>query len=125
LVTDAEETHVVQLDQEIVGFLTLGAARDPDLDASRTGEIWGIHISPDYWRRGKGKRLAKEAEKIFRPRRYDHAVLWVLEGNQPARRFYETMGFGLDGESKDMHWGIPLKAIRYAKILQPVGQANP
>jgi ribosomal protein S18 acetylase RimI-like enzyme len=46
LASGAEETYVVELDQGIVGFLTLGAARDPDLDASRTGEIWGIYISP-------------------------------------------------------------------------------
>jgi len=120
LATGAEETYVVQLDQEIVGFLTLDAARDPDLDASRTGEIWGIYISPDYWRRGIGKRLAEEAEKILKSRGYEHAVLWVLEGNQQARRFYEAMGFGLDGESKDIDWGTPLKAVRYAENLQPL-----
>jgi ribosomal protein S18 acetylase RimI-like enzyme len=108
---------VVEVDQEMVGFLTLGAARDPDLDASRTGEIWGIYVSPDYWRRGIGSRLAEEAAKILQSRGYEDAVLWVLEGNQQARRFYEAMGFSLDGESQVIDWGTPLKAVRYAKIL--------
>ena len=102
----------------LVGFLTLGAARDQDLDASCTGEIWGIYISPEYWRRGMGKRLSEEAEKIFKSRGYKHAVLWVLEGNQQARRFYEAMGFCLNGETKFINWGIPLKGIRYTKNLQ-------
>lgn len=117
LATGAEETYVVQLDQQIVGFLTLGASRDPDLDASRTGEIWGIYILPEYWRRGIGKRLADEAESILRSRNYEYAVLWVLENNQRARRFYEAMSFGADGKSKDIDWGTVLKAIRYAKTL--------
>jgi ribosomal protein S18 acetylase RimI-like enzyme len=117
LAEGAEETYVVQSDQEIVGFLTLGPARDPDLDVRRIGEIWGIYVSPDFWRRGIGKELAEEAERILKSRGYEHAVLWVLEGNQRARRFYEAMGFSLDGEFKNIDWGIPLKAVRYRKAL--------
>jgi ribosomal protein S18 acetylase RimI-like enzyme len=125
LATGAEETYLVQVEGQVVGFLTLGAARDPDLDVSRTGEIWGIYISPGYWRKGIGKRLAEEAERIVKSRGYQDAVLWVLEGNQQARRFYEAMGFALDGESRDIDWGAPLKAVRYRKALQPVEQTNP
>jgi ribosomal protein S18 acetylase RimI-like enzyme len=125
LATNAEDTCLVQVDGEVVGFLTLGAARDPDLDVGRTGEIWGIYISPAYWRRGIGKRLAEEAERILKSRGYEDAVLWVLEDNQQARRFYEAMGFSLDGESKTVDWGAPLKAVRYRKALQSVVQANP
>lgn len=124
LAAGAEETHVVQVEGGVVGFLTLGMARDPDLDAGRTGEIWGIYISPDYWRRGIGRRLAEEAERILRSRGYEDAVLWVLEGNQQARRFYEALGFRLDGEAKELNWGTPLKAVRYRKALAPVGQTK-
>jgi ribosomal protein S18 acetylase RimI-like enzyme len=122
LPTSAEETYLVQVDQEVVGLLTLGAARDPDLDANRTGEIWGIYVSPDYWRRGIGYRLAQEAERILESRGFDDAVLWVLKGNQRARQFYEAMGFRLDGESKTIDWGTPLKAVRYRKALRPIGE---
>jgi ribosomal protein S18 acetylase RimI-like enzyme len=125
LAASAEETYLVQVEGEVVGFLTLGAARDPDLDVGRTGEIWGIYISPGYWRKGIGKRLAEEAERILKSGGYEDAVLWVLEDNQQARRFYEAMGFGLDGESKNIDWGTPLKAVRYRKALQPIGETNP
>jgi len=122
LVTKAKETYVVQVEEEVVGFLTLGAAQDPDLDVDRTGEIWGIYISPGYWRKGIGKGLVEEAERILRSRRYEDVILWVLEGNQQARWFYEAMGFCLDGESKIIDWGTPLKAVRFRKALQPVEQ---
>jgi ribosomal protein S18 acetylase RimI-like enzyme len=124
LATNAGETYLIEVDEEVVGFLTLGAARDPDLDTSRTGEIWGIYILPNYWRKGIGKRLAEEAERILKSMGYEDAAFWVLEANQQARRFYEAMGFGLDGESKNVDWGTPLKAVRYRKALQPVGQAG-
>ena len=122
LSTGAEETYLVQVAHEVVGLLTLGAARDPDLDANRTGEIWGIYVSPDYWRIGIGHRLAQEAERILESRGFDDAVLWVLKSNQRARRFYEAMGFRLDGESKTIDWGTPLKAVRYRKALRPYGE---
>ena len=120
LATGAEETYVVQLDEEAVGILTVGAARDADLDVNRTGEIWGIYISPEYWRKGIGSRLVEEAERMLKSRGYENAVLWVLEGNQQARGFYEAMGFSPDGESKIIDWGTPLKAVRYRKALHPV-----
>jgi ribosomal protein S18 acetylase RimI-like enzyme len=125
LAAGAEETHLIRVEGEVVGFLTLGAARDSDLDTDRTGEIWGIYISPGYWRRGIGQRLAEEAQRMLRSRGYEDAVLWVLEGNQQARAFYEAVGFALDGQSNDLDWGTPLKAIRYRKALQPAGQTGP
>jgi ribosomal protein S18 acetylase RimI-like enzyme len=116
-----EETYLVRSGVQVVGFLTLGAARDPDLDAERTGEIWGIYVSPDAWRRGIGRALEGKAERILRSRGYEDAVLWVLEGNARARRFYEAMGFAPDGESREMDWGAPLRAVRYAKHLGLAG----
>lgn len=124
MVTSAEETYLFLLEGEVVGFLTLGAARDPDIDIGCTGEIWGIYVSPGYWRKGIGKQLGGEAERILKSRGYDYVILWVLEDNVQARRFYEVMGYGLDGESKNIDWGTESKAVRYRKALQPVGETN-
>jgi len=35
-----------------LGFLTLDGCRDSDVDAQATGEIWGIYLAPQAWRRG-------------------------------------------------------------------------
>jgi ribosomal protein S18 acetylase RimI-like enzyme len=123
LTAGAEETYLIWMGEKAVAFLTLGAARDPDLDPERTGEIWGIYVSPRHWRRGIGRTLAMEAERILSSRGYEDAVLWVLEGNERARHFYEAMGFALDGESREMNWGAPLRAVRYAKELRPVAES--
>jgi ribosomal protein S18 acetylase RimI-like enzyme len=122
LAAGVEETYLIWTGEKAVGFLTIGAARDPDLDAERTGEIWGIYVSPGYWRRGAGRTLAGKAERILRSRGYENAVLWVLEGNPRARRFYEAMGFAPDGELREMNWGAPLRAMRYSKVLLPAAE---
>lgn len=118
----SEETHLVEVGHEVVGFFTVGGARDLDLEAKCTGEIWGIYVSPGYWRRGIGRKLAGEALRSLKSRGYENAVLWVLEGNERARKFYEAIGFRLDGEFKNIEWGKPVRALRYRKALGPSEQ---
>ncbi|MBX3081681.1 MAG: GNAT family N-acetyltransferase [Anaerolineae bacterium] len=117
LTANLEETYLIEDGDQAVGILTIGASRDTDLDASRTGEIWGIYITPTYWRQGVGTLLVYEAERILRSRHYKDVVLWVLADNKDARRFYEKMGFAVDGMSKLVELGQPLTAIRYKKSL--------
>jgi len=118
----SEETYLVDDDDgRTVGILTVGASRDADLDAAVTGELWGIYLLPDSWRRGLGTRLVHVAEQMLRDRGYGDIVLWVLDGNMDARRFYAAMGFCEDGAAKILQLGQPLKAIRYRKRLPAVG----
>ena len=117
LLAGLEETYLLQEGERPVAILTIGASRDADLDFSRVGELWGIYIAPDHWRRGIGTKLVREAEQMLRARGYGEIVLWVLEGNADARRFYEAMGFVPDGASKIVQLGVPLKAVRYRKTL--------
>jgi len=117
LTANLEETYLIEDGDQAVGILTIGASRDPDLDVVRVGEIWGIYITPAYWRRGIGTLLIHEAERILHSRHYEAAVLWVLADNTDARRFYEEMGFALDGASKMVELGKPLQAVRYEKSL--------
>jgi GNAT superfamily N-acetyltransferase len=113
-----EETYVAEEADEVLGFVTLGACRDPDVDQATTGEIWGIYLGPQHWRKGVGRRLCQSAEQMLTSEHYRQAILWVFEGNNSARRFYEAMGFKADGASKTLNVGGPLKAIRYRKKLR-------
>lgn len=124
LSTGAEETYLVEQEGDTVGILTLGPARDPDLDAAHTGEIWGIYLLPSCWRRGIGRRLVEEAEAILKSRGNSQAVLWVLADNLRARRFYEAMGYVPDGETMIIDWGTPLQAVRYWKDLPVVASQH-
>ncbi len=117
IAANQEETYLLEDGARPVAILTIGPKRDDDLDAQYTGELWGIYIAPDYWRRGIGRELVQEAERMLQARGHREVVLWVLEGNSAARRFYEAVGFALDGASKIVELGKPLKAVRYKKAL--------
>ena len=117
LAGEAAETYVAEYDGRIVGFLTLGGCRDSDLDPAAVGEIWGIYISPQFWRRGVGRFLCEQGQSMLTSRGCTSATLWVLEANLAARRFYQAMGFEPDGATKELPLGISLTAIRYRKRL--------
>lgn len=117
LISGARETYVAEEAEELLGFMTIGACRDADVDQATTGEIWAIYLAPRHWRKGVGKRLCRDAERMLAARRYTQAVVWVFEGNADARRFYEAMGFVADGDAKMLNLGAALKTIRYRKPL--------
>lgn len=48
---------------------------------------------------------------------YKRIILWVLEENYRARKFYEKCGFSFDGGKKELVYGKTLVAMRYAMKL--------
>jgi ribosomal protein S18 acetylase RimI-like enzyme len=119
----SEETYVAEQDGAPLGFLTLGACRDEDLDPEATGEIWGIYLAPEHWRRGIGRLLCRYGERILSSRGHRIATLWVFAGNDQARGFYEAMGYRADGARRTLDPGTPLEAIRYRRELTDSGPA--
>ena len=103
---------VVERASVVVGFLLASGARDADVAAPDVGEICAMYVSPQHWREGCGRDLLDGAMKFFAGKRRTRIILWVLEGNAPARRFYEAQGFAPDGERK-AHPASGLSEMRY------------
>jgi ribosomal protein S18 acetylase RimI-like enzyme len=120
LVANTEETYLAEQSGEVLGILTVGACRDADVDHETTGEIWGIYLAPQHWRKGIGRTLCQYGERLLSLRGYLAATLWVLAGNDRARRFYEAMGFSADGASRMHDFGAVLEAVRYRRALDSV-----
>src|SRR5262249_6861005 len=81
-----------------LGLVTYGPARDSDLSPSiGAGEIYAIYIEEAVAGTGVGRALMAHATKALRSRGHKLAVLWVLEANSRARRFYEIGGWERDG----------------------------
>jgi GNAT superfamily N-acetyltransferase len=70
------------------------------------------------WGSGVGARLLAAAREELTRRKYPAVVLWVLESNRRARRFYEKHGFALDGGHKEpVEAGWILPHLRYRAEL--------
>jgi GNAT superfamily N-acetyltransferase len=84
----------------VAGFCSVIApARDPGLSAD-AAEIAAIYVDPGRWRAGLGRALLETALGELRDEGYATAILWLLEGNDRALRFYSSCGFAPDGATK-------------------------
>jgi ribosomal protein S18 acetylase RimI-like enzyme len=78
-------------------------------------ELYSIHVDPALVRQGIGRALMAHATADLQQREYRLATLWVLQTNERARRFYETLGWSPDGATKtDASRGFDLREVRYA-----------
>ena len=103
----------------VAGFVSVGPARDDDLDADRVGEVWAIYVDPLFWGKGAGEALWTPALAALRERDFHECVLWVLDENVRARRFYEKQGMNCDGAVKTpIEDGTPLPHVRYTLRLR-------
>jgi ribosomal protein S18 acetylase RimI-like enzyme len=120
----ARSTYLAETGDELLGFVTIGPSRDPDVDAACVGEIRGIYLAPEHWRQGIGTYLLMQGQRLLKRRGYTEVTLWVLATNVQARRFYEAMGFRLEGATKELSFGAVLQAVRYIKDLSSL-QGDP
>jgi len=106
---------VVQRGLDVIGYARTSGARDDDLDPGEVAEVCGLYIDPASWRAGAGRLLMRAALTDLAARGFGAAVLWVLTGNERARRFYEHMGFVVEGRDDKPFLGAP--QIRYRAPL--------
>lgn len=108
---------VAECDGSIVGFVSAGATRDDDGDAS-TGEVYAIYVDPACWSRGIGRHLMSDARGDLKRSGYASATLWVLAANDQARRFYEAGGWRPDGATRtETMRGVEVEELRYRLAL--------
>jgi GNAT superfamily N-acetyltransferase len=101
----------------IVGFVTFGPSRDDGAPAG-TGEVPAIYVEPSVTRTGVGRDLLEAVTTELRRAGFTKATLWVLEANDPARRFYEKAGWRWDGAVSQHDFDCANRpVVRYAREL--------
>jgi ribosomal protein S18 acetylase RimI-like enzyme len=111
-------TLVADADGRLCGFVSYGPARDDDADSRRAGEIYAIYLVPAAWDEGIGRQLMTAALGRLGEAGFGQVILWVLDSNARARRFYEAGGWIDDGAVKhDDSFGVPMTEVRYRRSL--------
>lgn len=92
---------VIEKNEHIVGFASICPSRDEDTDPQFCGEISSIYLDPHVWGKGLGKQLCLHVIRELQNQGYLEVIVWVLEENEQARRFYESIGFFCSETTKD------------------------
>jgi ribosomal protein S18 acetylase RimI-like enzyme len=96
---------------EIIGFVS--AIKLPEPKLSKEAELTGIYIRPQWQRCGIGKRMLHKVARAVQSMGSESLLVWVIDGNAPARHFYEDLG-GLILIEQDFSWdGLALTEVGY------------
>lgn len=103
--------------EQVIGLLSAALPEEDEYARPEDYELHAIYMDPNAQGRGAGRfamdfafQKAKEAGKR-------RMVLWVLEDNAPAIRFYTSCGFRMDGTKKPYDCGMPANLARMQREL--------
>jgi len=93
---ESGQVIVAELDGKVAGFAAILG-----------GELDGLFVEPDLWRKGVGKALVDAATLLARRRGLSLSVT----ANKAALGFYERCGFAIEGEA-ETRFGPALRMSR-------------
>jgi RimJ/RimL family protein N-acetyltransferase len=96
---------VAEREGEIVGVAVYTRIDD------EVGELKGLYVVPEAWGTGAAQELTAVALEAMRAAGRRVAVLWVVEANGRARRFYEREGWTAEDVRRESPLG-PVE-VRY------------
>jgi ribosomal protein S18 acetylase RimI-like enzyme len=109
--SSGHNNYIALLDGRPAGLMRIHPCRDENLKGA--GEIGAVYVHGDLLGKGIGRKMIEFALDKLKNMGFSIVVLWVLEDNMRARRFYEKCGFCLDGTRRVKIIGIPLTTLRY------------
>jgi len=108
-----QDAFVAEDDGRIVGFVATG----PPDEEGENRELYAIYVLPEAWGTAAGSGLMQASVEAMRGRGAADAILWVLEDNPRARRFYEREGWYADGAAESEYLGLTVPLVRYRLTL--------
>jgi GNAT superfamily N-acetyltransferase len=113
----------------VVGFCSTGpggAGAAEQGGQAEQAELHTIYVEPAVVGAGVGAALMRQALAELRGRRVRTVILWVLDTNARARRFYERGGWRTDGGVRTEEiWGARVREVRYRIALDDPGGRQP
>lgn len=105
--------------ERVIGFCSYGPERERARGFTGRGEVWAFYVHPDRWGTGAAVQLMDHVEERLEAEGFVTAVLWVLDDNPRARRFYERQGWAPTGiaASFDDYCEVSVPEVEYRKEL--------
>ncbi len=102
-----------------IGFCSYGPERERARGHTGRGEVWAFYLHPDYWGSGAADSMMEHVEQRLQAEGFGTVVLWVLDDNPRARRFYERHGWSATGIAAnfDDYCEVSVPEVEYRKEL--------
>ena len=115
VVTEAPDTD----GERVIGFCSYGPERERARGFTGRGEVWAFYVHPDRWGSGAATQLMEHVEDRLESEGFVTVVLWVLDDNPRARRFYERQGWAPTGIAAnfDDYCDVSVPEVEYRKEL--------
>lgn len=106
--------------ERVIGFSSYGPERERAQGFTGRAELYAFYFHPDVWGSGAASALMAHTEERFRSEGFETAVLWVLDDNPRARRFYERHGWAPSGITADFdaYCEVRVPEVEYRKDLR-------
>lgn len=102
--------------EHITAFASFGLERDRGNTRRGRGEIYAFYVHPDAWGNGVADELMLAVDNRLRSDGFGEGVLWVLDDNPRARRFYERHGWTPTGIVDRFNaYGTSVREVEYHK----------
>ena len=95
---------------DIVGFCDAGASRR---HVPYAGEVYAIYLAHRAKRHGIGQEMFERVQAWLVASDMRSMIIWVLENNHHARRFYEAMGGRQGSRLQSRVGGYPVVELSY------------
>jgi GNAT superfamily N-acetyltransferase len=108
-----------QGDARVIGFCSFGPERERARGFTGRGEVWAFYLHPDRWGCGAAAELMDHVEQRLKAEGFATVVLWVLDDNPRARRFYERHGWAPTGIAAnfDDYCEVSVPEVEYRREL--------
>lgn len=101
-------------DGRIIGFAGGGPERGDN--QTYRGELYAIYLLRRYQRKGVGHRLVAAVAQHLLDESFCSMLVWVLEDNHSACRFYEALGGVQVGRKSIVIGGSSLMEVSYGRM---------
>ena len=95
--------------QDIVGLCDAGPSRRH----AGMGEVYRMYLEHHARRHGLGREMFEQVTAWLRGRGIRSLIIWVLDNNHHARRFYEAMGGRAGRRMASSVSGFPVVELAY------------
>ncbi|MEX2201253.1 MAG: GNAT family N-acetyltransferase [Dongiaceae bacterium] len=123
LTAPATRAFVAEASEALVGFIAAGPTLAGEGEGfgdglqGSLGQTYLLHVLPAHWGGGIGGVLHDRAIVALAADGFASAIMWVLERNERARRFYERRGWQQTGGRRIGRYSAGIAVIRYRRNI--------